>query len=116
MGQMMFQKKQNVLVEKARVGGARALVLTGLVALTGLVSACQAPDRWCEALDPTPTQTTVATLDAGNYVWALPADFPRPQVPADNPMTVEKVDLGRHLFYDKRLSADGSMSCASCHD
>lgn len=36
-------------------------------------------------------------------------------VPKDNPMTAEKVALGRQLFFDKRLSADGSISCADCH-
>ncbi|MGV3525992.1 MAG: MbnH family di-heme enzyme [Candidatus Sericytochromatia bacterium] len=50
------------------------------------------------------------------YRWKLPEGFPKPVVPADNPMTVAKVELGRHLFYDTRLSRDGSQSCASCHD
>lgn len=36
-------------------------------------------------------------------------------VPADNPMTPEKVALGRQLFFDERLSGDGSRSCYSCH-
>ena len=36
-------------------------------------------------------------------------------IPADNPMTPEKVALGRQLFFDERLSADGSRSCYSCH-
>jgi cytochrome c peroxidase len=36
-------------------------------------------------------------------------------IPADNPMTVEKVALGRQLFFDERLSGDGSKSCYSCH-
>ena len=36
-------------------------------------------------------------------------------VPQDNPLTVEKVELGRHLFFEKRLSRDGSLACASCH-
>jgi cytochrome c peroxidase len=49
------------------------------------------------------------------YYWNLPAWLPLPVVPVDNPMTQEKVELGRHLFYDKRLSDDNSMSCASCH-
>ena len=49
------------------------------------------------------------------YHWDLPGWVPRPVVPADNPMSVAKVELGRHLFYDQRLSADNSMSCASCH-
>lgn len=37
-------------------------------------------------------------------------------VPEDNPPTAEKVALGRQLFFDARLSADGSLSCASCHE
>src|ERR1044071_3454428 len=36
-------------------------------------------------------------------------------IPPDNPMTAEKVALGRQLFFDERLSADGSRSCYSCH-
>lgn len=35
--------------------------------------------------------------------------------PADNPYTAEKRELGRLLYYDKRLSADGTVACASCH-
>lgn len=45
----------------------------------------------------------------------IPKGFPATNIPADNPQTVEGVELGRHLFYDKRLSADLSMSCGSCH-
>ncbi len=49
------------------------------------------------------------------YDWHLPPGFPKPRVPDDNPLTVEKAELGRYLFYDKRLSANGTQSCASCH-
>jgi cytochrome c peroxidase len=49
------------------------------------------------------------------YNWDLPSGFPKPKIPADNPMTAEKVELGRHLFYDERMSANGKQSCASCH-
>jgi cytochrome c peroxidase len=58
-----------------------------------------------------------ATSDAGQdgYAWELPQGFPLPNVPADNPMTADKVELGRHLFYDKRLSGNGTQACASCH-
>lgn len=45
----------------------------------------------------------------------LPSDFPEPILPDDNPLTAEKVELGRHLFYDKRLSGNETQSCASCH-
>jgi len=37
-------------------------------------------------------------------------------IPADNPMTVEGVELGRKLFYEEKLSANNTQSCASCHD
>jgi cytochrome c peroxidase len=37
-------------------------------------------------------------------------------VPEDNPLTTEKIEQGRRLFFDRRLSRDGSISCSSCHD
>lgn len=45
----------------------------------------------------------------------LPPWLPVPNVPPDNPITEEKVQLGRRLFYDTRLSGNGTYSCASCH-
>ena len=50
-----------------------------------------------------------------DWKWQLPAHIPEPRVPADNPMSTAKVELGRHLFYDKRLSVNATLSCASCH-
>jgi cytochrome c peroxidase len=50
------------------------------------------------------------------YEWSLPRGFPAPRVPADNPMTSAKVELGRYLFYDTRLSTNQQQSCSSCHD
>ncbi len=49
------------------------------------------------------------------WTWNLPAGFPTPKVPASNRMTRAKVALGRHLFYDTRLSGNGRQSCGSCH-
>ena len=49
------------------------------------------------------------------YEWELPEDLPPPAVPADNPMSDAKIELGRWLFYDNRLSVNETMSCASCH-
>jgi len=49
------------------------------------------------------------------WTWALPTNFPEPKVPADNPMTAEKVELGRFLFHDPRLSGNGRQACAGCH-
>jgi cytochrome c peroxidase len=52
---------------------------------------------------------------AGDYDWQIPAGFPYPKIPADNPVTTAKVTLGRYLFYDKRLSGNQTQSCATCH-
>jgi cytochrome c peroxidase len=49
------------------------------------------------------------------YQWNMPANLPLPSVPADNPMSNVKVELGRRLFYDRRLSINNTMSCGSCH-
>ena len=46
----------------------------------------------------------------------IPADLWSYFIPRDNPLTPAKVELGRQLFFDQRLSADGSVSCSSCHE
>jgi cytochrome c peroxidase len=57
-----------------------------------------------------------AEPDAGqSWEWNLPKGFPKPHVPADNPMTAAKVELGRYLFHDTRMSVNGKSSCATCH-
>lgn len=50
-----------------------------------------------------------------DFEWRIAAPLPLPKVPVDNPMSDAKVDLGRRLFYDRRLSVNETMSCASCH-
>src|SRR5438067_3275968 len=52
---------------------------------------------------------------SGGEVLHVPKGFPQPFIPADNPLTPEKVRLGRYLFYDKRMSVNGTTSCATCH-
>lgn len=52
---------------------------------------------------------------AGGWRWSLPGDFPQPRVPRSNPMSSAKVAVGRRLFYDARLSGNGTQSCSSCH-
>lgn len=49
------------------------------------------------------------------YSLAIPQGLPPMDQPADNPLTVEGIALGRRLFYDKILSGNYTQSCASCH-
>lgn len=51
----------------------------------------------------------------GDFDWDLPSWVPKPVVPDDNPMSLAKVELGRELFYEPRLSATGDFSCGTCH-
>jgi len=60
-----------------------------------------------------PTITTTAEYDDTPYELFI-GGFPPPQF-NDNPPTIEGVKLGRMLFYEKELSKDNSISCASCH-
>jgi cytochrome c peroxidase len=62
------------------------------------------------------TPLEVAPASAGDeYSWAAPEGFEPMPVPADNPMSQEKVALGHQLYFDTRLSGDGVRSCYSCH-
>lgn len=56
-----------------------------------------------------------AETDA-SYPFKLPLGMKAPDVPEDNPLTKEKVELGKLLYFDKRLSRDSTVSCATCHD
>jgi len=56
-----------------------------------------------------PGDVTKAPAGLDPVVWAA-------FIPADNPMTPEKVELGRKLYFDVRLSRDKTVSCATCHD
>ena len=73
-------------------------VLAASVALTCLSGAAVASDLLDEALDT---------------FQALPSTIP---AVVDNPITPEKIELGKALFFDPRLSASGVFSCNSCHN
>src|SRR5262245_48243669 len=49
------------------------------------------------------------------YQWELPPRVAAPRIPGGASMTPALVSLGRHLFYDQRLSGNGTQSCATCH-
>ena len=87
-----------------------------------LATATERAFFWLEAI---PTLTRRATEDgvarrvsggtATPFAFTVPAGFPQPSLPADNPLTVEGIALGRRLFRDPRLSGNGRQSCANCH-
>jgi len=81
-------------------------VLLGVAALG--VASCSKGGTGGDAVDPTPAAPTA-------YALTVPAGFPTPVIPADNPLTNEGVALGRRLFYEKALSSTGTMACGSCH-
>lgn len=87
---------------------------TILFALALSASACGG-DSTAGPNEPVPPVEPGPPGEPTAWEWDLPPGFPVPVVPADNPMTVEKVELGRHLFFDRRLSLDESQSCGSCH-
>lgn len=59
---------------------------------------------------------SMAAARPQEWRWDLRSGIEPPTVPADNPMTAAKVELGRRLFYDADLSTNGTMSCATCHE
>lgn len=75
------------------------------LAATFLVVACNKDDD---------TTKEPVTIDETPYILEYGA-LPAPDLPADNPLTVQGVELGRMLFYEKMLSKDGSQACADCH-
>jgi cytochrome c peroxidase len=61
------------------------------------------------------TSTSTPAPPKTESVPAALAGYEPMTIPVDNPMTAEKIALGRQLFFDQRLSIDGSRSCYSCH-
>jgi cytochrome c peroxidase len=85
-----------------RGGSACAIAIAAIGALHGCSRA--------------PSQSpTVDRPQPSPFEWRLPAGFPQPVVPPDNPMTTPKIELGRRLFHDTRLSGNRTFACASCH-
>lgn len=62
-----------------------------------------------------PTAFTIEYPLYTQLIGEVPVIVPQMPIPSDNEMTDQGIELGRHLFYDKILSADNTQSCASCH-
>ncbi len=87
-----------------------------LAIVVALVAACGDGAAGDDGAVPDAGPAADAALDAAPtyvYPFALPPGFPEPRLAA--PLTVELAELGRHLFYDVRLSGNQTQACASCH-
>jgi cytochrome c peroxidase len=95
----------------------RVLILVLMIAGTAtLLFGCErSTKRASSKLPPTPETDPLAQPKSLQQV-GVPAEMTRAAIPADNPQTPEKISLGQKLFFDRRLSADGTVSCSTCHD
>jgi len=91
------------------MNNAKRLLFLGLITLVVLQVGCRKPGTD----DPDPPGPS--GHNPTPYALEIPLNFPPMPIPASNPLTVEGVKLGRHLFYEPRLSGNNTMSCASCH-
>ncbi|KAB0581391.1 di-heme enzyme [Ideonella dechloratans] len=94
----------------SEVAPATSTAATATATATATASAPAAP-----ASPSLPSPSASAVQAASDWTWDLPDYLPPPRVPADNPMTQAKVALGRYLFYDTRLSGNGTQACTTCH-
>jgi cytochrome c peroxidase len=102
--------------ERLMVSALRACVVTiGLIGVAGDTSADTSPPAQQARPPPLPKPGPLAEPRAARQV-GLPVDQTLAAIPPDNPQTPEKIALGQKLFFDGRLSADGTVGCATCHD
>jgi len=98
--------------------GAAALSLGyGVVTLTSstLEGATQASSESAAKPGPIPAAGPLAEPKSLKQV-GVPVEATHAAVPVDNPQTPQKIALGEKLFFDGRLSVDGSVACSTCHD
>src|SRR5437868_263592 len=88
-----------------------SFVVVALIAMPGDTSASSRLAR----PPPIPKSGPLAQPRSTRQV-GLPSDKTLAVIPPDNPQTAEKIALGQKLFFDGRLSVDGTVACATCHD
>ena len=89
----------------------RYLPLAALTAVALWLPSCSSPTSEVKKEAPAPAKPIGAVIEI-----KAPLGLPPVPVPADNPPTAETIALGRRLYYDKQLSIDNTVACASCHD
>src|SRR5713101_6677671 len=89
----------------------RSLVMVSVIAVAGDTSAAAPHSQPPPIPKPGPLAQPRSTRQVG-----LPVDQTLAAIPPDNPQTAEKIALGQKLFFEGRLSVDGTVACATCHD
>ena len=98
---------------------AWATIGLGVLIIDLSLSGCSPAPEKGKATPSQSTPTKPAEKPGAAPAAALPVvplGLPPVPVPEDNPTTSEKVELGKLLYFDKRVSKDGTVSCATCHD
>jgi cytochrome c peroxidase len=114
---MPFAKRTGLSISLVVLLGAAALTLgrEGAGESKGEGTSGVAAEQAAPILGFIPKAGPLAQPRASQQVGA-PAAATRAATPADNPQTPAKIALGQRLFFDGRLSADGTVACSSCHD
>jgi len=89
--------------------------LLAVVVATGIALMVGRSEQTTGKPPPIPKAGPQAKPRSLNQV-GLPFEPTQKVIPQDNPQTPEKIALGQKLFFDGRLSADGTVACATCHD
>ena len=103
-------EKSNLNVAKTKFLVTKLIAITFFIAIAMMASfiSVSNENKVSAAVSPQGFQAQVP--------FGLPADLWNELIPADNPMTPSKIALGEKLYFDKRLSIDQTVSCATCHD
>lgn len=107
---MYAQQSPTAASRRTRTG--RRAVLQAAIAGVALAGVAWAGGGRPRPLPASPDLASPRSLDQ----VGLPREATRALVPADNPQTAAKVALGQRLFFERRLSADKTVACSTCHD
>ncbi len=95
----------------------RVLILGVIVAgIATLIFGCERSAKKERSKQPSTAETDPLAQPKSLQQVGLPLKLTRETIPADDPQTSEKISLGQKLFFERRLSVDGTVSCSTCHD
>jgi cytochrome c peroxidase len=95
----------------------RVLIRVVVVAATvALICGCDRSAKKASSQLPLIPETDPLAQPKSLQQVGAPVAMTRAVIPADNPQTPEKISLGQKLFFDRRLSVNGTVSCSTCHD